>query len=176
MERAYRRVLASMFDAQPGEVILGSGASPGQTPGVRVFRISAGRAIPDELVDTQAEFVARIASKTERWAVRRGIAGSPGRVGTAKHEYARRLLLRHQAIYGQRGLTPEVRYSGGGIWRSGVPLRGSMQLDVVEGLRTSPTAIYDYKFGTSGLQPRYVRGLIEAGRFPKDALIVEVRP
>jgi len=92
------------------------------------------------------------------------------------HEHAKRLLKRYQGIYGTRGLHPEVRYYGGGLWKRGRPLQRSLELDVVEGSRTSPTAIYDYKFGTVGLQPRYARKVLRTGGFSEDVLIVEIRP
>ncbi len=175
-----RTAAASRFLGGESVVLLatlGPGSFPGRVPGPRIYRIRAGGVLPQELVPTQAEFVAEIAARTESWAARRGIAGwwqSGG--GTARHEYAKRLLLRYQRVYGSRGLHAEVRYTPGGIWETGDPLRGSLRFDVVEGSRRSPIAIYDYKFGTPGLQPAYARQVMGIRGFAVDVLIVEVRP
>ena len=71
----------------------------------------------------------------------------------AKHAYAASLLDRYQAIYGSRGLTAEVQYLGGRRIASGLRQSGAVVLDVVEGPLSSPTAIYDYKFGVNSWGP-----------------------
>jgi RHS repeat-associated protein len=176
VESAYQRTLVAAFDTEPGKVILGCGPSPGEVPQVRVLRISPRGAIPAELSGTQAAFVAELAGRAKRWGIRRGLAGWGRTIGREQHEYAKKLLLRFQSIYGDRGLAPEVRYYGGNRWLEGMPVRGSVELDVVEGAVENPTVIYDYKFGTQGLQPKYVNELMEAGGFSENVLIVEVRP
>ena len=54
-------------------------------------------------------------------------------------------------MFGSRGLTPEARYVGGTPWQPGVTTNGSVRLDVVEGPLTSPTFVWDYKFGQATL-------------------------
>lgn len=75
-------------------------------------------------------------------------------------------------LYGGRGLSTEIRYLDGVPDVGG---RGSIRLDVVEGDLFSPTSVFDYKFGTSGLtQPR--DQIRRVGGFGDDLPIIEIRP
>ncbi len=132
-------------------------------------------------VSTNAQLVDNIATKAERWGGRskqqKAFAdSSPQTVGTKKHGYADKLLKRYQKIYGDRGLTPEQRYFGGDVWESGMPLKGSIKLDVVEGPLRSPTAVYDYKFGKAGLTPQRINQIRNGANLSPKTPIIEVRP
>ena len=63
------------------------------------------------------------------------------------HKFAEKMLNKFQGLFGNRGLSTEVRYNNQRVWQSGDPLNGSVKLDVVEGNVRNPTNIYDYKFG-----------------------------
>lgn len=121
------------------------------------------------------ELVQSIATRADNWGIRQGLGNGPV-AGTLKHGYAERLLNRYQGIYGDRGLTTEARYLNGVPWRSGQPLAGSINLDVVEGPLTNPVAVYDYKFGGAVLTaPRIAEIQVGAGLQPS-VPIYAVRP
>ena len=103
---------------------------------------------------TNGQLVQEIAARADNWGTRQGLPALGSRSGTLKHGYADRVLTRYQRMYGDRGLSTEVRYINGQPWRAGVdPVRGSIRLDVVEGPLTNPTTIFDYKFGNATLTP-----------------------
>lgn len=75
------------------------------------FRVS----VPQSAVRTNAQLVDDIGTRAGQWARRSRqqttLAGRSAReVGTLQHSYAKRLLDRYQRIYGNRGLSAEVRY------------------------------------------------------------------
>ena len=82
---------------------------------------------------TNAQIVQRVATKAEA-----AIGGTGRFAGTAKHNYANRLINRYQSIYGNRGLETNVYFN------NGVGNRGF--LDVLD--RTNGI-IYDFKFGNA---------------------------
>jgi hypothetical protein len=96
--------------------------------------------------------VQEIAERADAWGVRQGLGNGPV-AGTLKHGYAENLLNRYQSMFGSRGLSTEVRYLNGVEWQPGMPLRGSIRLDVVEGPLNNPTWVWDYKFGGAQLTP-----------------------
>ncbi|MCD4825803.1 MAG: hypothetical protein K8S55_14515, partial [Phycisphaerae bacterium] len=102
---------------------------------------------------TNGQLVQDIGTRAEAWGARKGLTGTPQNLGIAKHGYADRLLTRYQRMFGDRGLTPEVRYLNGRPWQRGDSLNGSIRLDVVEGPLNNPTAVWDYKFGKSSFGP-----------------------
>ena len=127
-------------------------------------------------VRTTAQLVQDIATRAEAWGIRTGLAPNGPVSGTLKHGYADRLLTRYQRIFGDRGLSTEVRYLNGTVWRPGMPLKGTVRLDVVEGPLASPSAVFDYKFGAAQLTPTRI-GQIRAGaRLGPNYRITEVHP
>jgi len=90
-----------------------------------------------------------------------------------KHGYAERLLKRYQRMFGDRGLRTEVSVISGQEFQYGTA--GSVRLDVLEGSIRNPTAIYDYKFGMSGLMPGRINQLRSVGGYPS-VPIIPVRP
>jgi hypothetical protein len=105
---------------------------------------------------SNGQLVQDVAARAEAWGGRKGLSTTGSVEGTIKHGYADRLLNRYQQMYGDRGLSTEVRYANGVPWREGVPLKGAIRLDVVEGPLNNPTAVYDYKFGNAVLSPSRV--------------------
>ena len=89
-----------------------------------------------------------------------------------KHGYAERLLSRYQSMFGDQGLSTEVRYWGGRQWQPGDPLKGSVRLDVVAGDLRTPTAIYDYKFGGATLSSSRIAQILRVGGFPVDTPVI----
>ena len=87
------------------------------------------------------------------------------------------MLNRYQSIYGDRGLSTEVRYVQQQVWQpgTGMPTRGSVILDVVDGPVGNPTAIYDYKFGAAGLTPGRIGEIRTVTGF-QNTPIIQVRP
>jgi hypothetical protein len=55
-------------------------------------------------------------------------------------------------------------------------LKDTIRLDVVEGNLTAPTAIYDYKFGASGLTASRIAEILQVGGFPSNTPVFEIRP
>jgi len=123
---------------------------------------------------TNAELVQEIGRRAEAWGVREGLRSGPV-AGTLKHDYARRVLDRYQDMFGQRGLSPEVRYLAGRPWRRGQPLLGSVRLDVVEN-PLDPTRVWDYKFGTSHLTPGRIDQIRSGAGLGATIPITEVKP
>ncbi|MBI3860926.1 MAG: IPT/TIG domain-containing protein [Planctomycetia bacterium] len=87
----------------------------------------------------------------EVWLHAEGKCGGASNLGPEKHAYAKKLLDRYQRMYGDRGLSTEVRYVNQQLWRPGMSTNHSVILDVVEGNLVKPKAVYDYKFGKKGL-------------------------
>src|SRR5262245_8066393 len=75
------------------------------------------------------------------------VGGTGALAGTGKHAYAAELIERYQSRFGAvgEGLTTEQLYLGGRYLGRSVNLKGSVRLDVVEGVPATPTAIYDFK-------------------------------
>jgi hypothetical protein len=92
--------------------------------------------------------------------------------GSEKHAYAKRMLDIYQKMQGTRGLSTEVRYINGGQWQKGMPTKGSVILDVVEGNLENPTAVYDYKFGISGLTKARISQIRNVAGFNSDVPIL----
>ncbi len=128
-------------------------------------------------IRTNAELVDEIAVRAEAWGTRQGLSGTAREIGTAKHVYAKDLLNRYQQMFGDRGLSTEVRYVNQALWEPGrgMPTRGSVILDVVEGDLRNPVAVYDYKFGAAGLSPERVVQIRRVTGF-QTVPIGEVRP
>lgn len=84
---------------------------------------------------TNSQLVQKSATLAER-----AIGGTGGVAGTAKHQYASKLLNRYQSIYGNRGLETGLYFN------KGVGNRGF--LDVID---YTNGVIYDFKFGKSEL-------------------------
>ncbi|UOF15052.1 putative Ig domain-containing protein [Lysobacter capsici] len=106
---------------------------------------------------TNGDLVQSIATRADNWGIRQGLGNGPV-AGTLKHGYAEVLLHRYQRMFGDRGLSAEVRYVNGNSWRPGDPILSSVRLDVVDGPLTNPTNIWDYKFGNAVLsQSRITR-------------------
>src|SRR5690606_20826972 len=86
---------------------------------------------------TNRQLVQKSATLAERAIGRTG-----GVAGTAKHQYANKLLNRYQKIYGDRGLLPTHSFN------NGVGNRGF--LDVLDNTKG---VIYDFKFGNAVISP-----------------------
>jgi hypothetical protein len=118
---------------------------------------------------TNGQLVQDIGTRADAWATRKGLAGTPQQLGTAKHGYASRLLRRYQSMYGDRGLVVERSFLGG----SEVPYgtSGSVRLDVLD---LNTRAVWDYKFGASGLRLAQELNIFTHG--PGVISVKEVRP
>lgn len=137
--------------------------------------------VPQSAVRTNAQLVDDIGTRAGQWAGRSrqqtSLAGLTAReVATQQHSYAKRLLERYQGIYGDRGLSAEVRYFNGKPLLRGRTPKGSIRLDVVEGDIFNPTAIYDYKFGTSGLSTGRINQIRTGAGLSPNIPVIEVRP
>lgn len=97
-------------------------------------------------------------------------------VGTHQHSYAKQVLERYQQMFGDRSLSAEVRYFNGKPLLRGQTPKGSIRLDVVEGDIFNPTAIYDYKFGTSGLSTGRINQIRTGAGLSPNVPVIEVRP
>jgi RHS repeat-associated protein len=86
---------------------------------------------------TNPQLVQKSATMAER-----AIGGFGGVAGTAKHQYASKLLNRYQSIYGNRGLETGLYFN------NGVGNRGF--LDVID---HTNGIIYDFKFGNAIMSP-----------------------
>jgi RHS repeat-associated protein len=135
---------------------------------------SSQGAAPATLQRTNAQLVQDIATRADTWAAREGITGTPQQLGIAKHGYAEDLLNRYQQMFGDRGLQTEVSVINRGVVDYGTA--GSVRLDVLEGNVANPTAIYDYKFGTSGLTPGRINQIRTIGGYGPGVPIIPVRP
>ncbi len=107
--------------------------------------------------------------------VREGLGNGPV-AGTLKHGYAERLLTRYQNMFGDRGLTTEVRFLNGQPWQAGDPLRGSIRLDVVEGPLGNPTQVRDYKYGDAQLTQARIDQIRTGAGIGPNVPIDAVRP
>lgn len=116
-----------------------------------------------------------VATRAEAWGVRQGLGNGPV-AGTLKHGYADRLLTRYQSMFGDQGLSTEVRYLNGVEWQPGMPLRGSTRLDVVEGPLNSPTWVWDYKFGGAQLTPARINQIRTGAGLGPNVPVDAVRP
>ena len=125
---------------------------------------------------TNSQLVQDIGTRAEAWGARRGLSTTGSVEGTLKHGYADRLLTRYQRMFGDRGLSTEVRYINGHRWRPGNGLRGSVRLDVVEGPLNNPTAIFDYKFGNAVLSNSRIDQIRRIGGFGSNVPIIEIKP
>jgi RHS repeat-associated protein len=128
------------------------------------------------LVRTNAELVQEISKRADAWGVRKALPQFGSRSGSLKHGYADRLLTRYQKMFGDRGLSTEVRYSNGQVWQTGMPVKGSIKLDVVEGDLISPSAVYDYKFGGARLKEPRIFEIRTGANLGVDIPVLEVRP
>jgi hypothetical protein len=79
-------------------------------------------------------------------------------------------------MFGDRGLSTEVRYLNTRVWESGMPLKGTVRLDVVEGPLTSPTAVFDYKFGGATLSPARISRIRAGAGLGPNIPVLEVNP
>jgi len=138
-----------------------------------IVAINAGRAVVSQKIvrRTNAQLLDDIAMRAEA-----KIGGTGRFAGTDKHVYAKRVLERYQRMFGQRGLSTEVRYISGRPWEPGDGLRGTIRLDVVEGDPWSPTAIHDYKFGAASLSQPRINQIRRVGGIRPHVPIREVRP
>jgi RHS repeat-associated protein len=123
---------------------------------------------------TNPQLVDDIAERAARWGERRGLQPS-GPAGSLQHGYAKRLLDRYQDRYGHRGLHTEVRYLGGRPWGKGMPCKGSILLDVVEGAKDNPIRVYDYKFWNATLEQQRIQQMYGVSGIPTDVPIIVVR-
>jgi hypothetical protein len=57
-----------------------------------------------------------------------------------------------------------------------MPLKGTIRLDVVEGPLTSPTAVFDYKFGGASLSPARTGQIRSGAGLGPNVPILEVNP
>jgi RHS repeat-associated protein len=130
---------------------------------------NVGGVAANTVTRTNAELVQEVANR----AARQSFEGSARVQGTLRHSYADRLLTRYQDFYGSRGLSTEIRYLDGVPDVGG---RGSIRLDVVEGDLFSPTSVFDYKFGSSGLTQPRIDQIRRVGGFGDDVPIFEIRP
>ena len=157
-----------------GEVGLANRATNGIIA-VDAPNVSVPQTTP-QAVRTNAQLIQDVATRADQWGTRQGLASTGSVPGTLKHGYADRLLTRYQQMYGDRGLSTEVRYLNGRVWQPGMPTKGSILLDVVEGPVTAPTQVFDYKFGGATLKPpRIVQIRAGAGLGP-GVPVIEVKP
>jgi hypothetical protein len=85
--------------------------------------------------------VQSIATRADRIGSLRRRLGNGNVAGIEKHDIADVMLTRYQTMFGDRGLSTEVRYIGGQPWLSG-STKGSIRLDVVEGRLSNPTQVW----------------------------------
>jgi len=114
--------------------------------------------------------------RAEAWGTRNGLSTTGSEEGALKHGYADRLLTRYQDIYGNRGLSTEVRYINGAPWQTGDGLKGSIRLDVVEGSLASPISVFDYKFGNATLTRTRILQIQRVGGIGPTVPVLEVKP
>jgi len=86
------------------------------------------------------------------------------------------VLTRYQRMFGDRGLSTEVRYINGRPWQPGDGLRGTVRLDVVEGPINSPTNVFDYKFGNAQLTPLRINQIRNTSGSGPNVPIIQVTP
>jgi hypothetical protein len=114
--------------------------------------------------------------RAEAWGTRHGLSTTGSREGVLKHGYADRLLRRYQQMYGDRGLSTEVRYKNGVPWVQGMGTNSSVRLDVVDGPLASPNAVYDYKFGNATLSANRVVQIRNGAGLGPQVPVIEVKP
>ena len=127
-------------------------------------------------IRSNAQLVQDVATRAEAWGTRQGLSTTGSVEGTLKHGYADRVLTRYQQMFGNRGLSTEVRYLNGQVWQPGMPLRGTIRLDVVEGPLNAPTSVFDYKFGGATLSPGRVTQIRAGANLGPSVPVLEVKP
>lgn len=125
---------------------------------------------------TNSQLVDDIAVRADRWGIRQGLPATGSRPGSLKHGYADRVLTRYQRMFSDRGLSTEVRYINGRVWRPGDGLSGTVRLDVVEGPLNAPTNVFDYKFGNATLTPQRINHIRGTSGISPTVPILEVKP
>ncbi len=118
------------------------------------------------------DFLKELARRSEN-----KIGGTGTLSGKFKHTYAEKLLERYQNRYGNvgNGLATERTYLNGVYRGQKIPELGSVIVDVVEGPLNAPSAIYDYKFGATGLTPKRIQRIrrhVGNSSIP----VIEIRP
>jgi hypothetical protein len=120
------------------------------------------------VVRTNGQLVQEIGTRAEAWGTRQGLSGTAQQIGTAEHGYAQRLLNRYQSMYGNRGLVTESSWLNGNSVTYGTT--GSVRLDVLD---INSGAVWDYKFGVSGVTPAQQLKIMTHG--PGVTSVTEVR-
>ena len=136
--------------------------------------LKAAKVVPRPRL-SNPQLVNEIAVRAENWGVRRGFQPS-GVAGSLQHDYAKRLLRRYQNINGERGLHTEVRYVNRHPWQEGMPCKGSILLDVVEGPLDNPIRVYDYKFWQATLEQKRIEQIYGVSGIPTSVPIIVVKP
>ncbi len=95
-------------------------------------------------------------------------AGSGSVYGTYVHTAFGKLVSRVQ------GLHSEVSYLNGQLVRNG--LKGSIRIDVVEGAKTAPKALYDLKTGGATLTPARIQQIQQHVPGGSRVPVIEIRP
>jgi len=125
---------------------------------------------------TNGELVQSIAIRADRiGSLRRGLGNGPV-AGTEKHDIADVMLTRYQRMFGDRGLSTERRYLGGQLWEEGMPVRGSIRLDVIEGPLTNPTKVWNYKFGNATLSQSRITQIRNGIPNGANVPVLEIKP
>ena len=125
---------------------------------------------------TNDELVQSIATRADRIGKLRRNLGTGPVAGTAKHDIADVMLTRYQRMFGDRGLSTEVRYIDGLPWEAGMPTKGSIRLDVVEGPRNMPTKVWDYKFGSAKLSQSRITQIQNGIPNRANVPVLEIKP
>lgn len=141
-----------------------------------MFCKSVRSANPSLPVRTNAQLVQDVATRADAWGTRQGLSATGHVSGTLKHGYADKLLTRYQRMFGNRGLRTEQRYLNGQVWQEGMGLKGTVRLDVVEGPLTSPTAVYDYKFGGASLSSGRISRIRTGAGLGPNVPVLEINP
>lgn len=137
---------------QDGRDIATATAAAASGDPTAIIAVAGGRAVGSRLpnkVRTDDELIQEIATRSAARTTRRNPGASPGQHGTAAHKNAERMLVKHQRMYGDRGLATEISYRDGSEVNYGY--KGPSRLDVAKIEDGRVTKIYDYKFGNSGL-------------------------
>jgi hypothetical protein len=101
---------------------------------------------------TNAQLVQKAATKAET-----AIGGTGRFAGTAKHQYATKLLERYQKIYGDKGLKFGVYFNNG---------PGNIgKLDVLD---NANGIIYDWKFGYPGMTPAQLNATAQMAKYQRN--------
>ena len=128
-----------------------------------------GAAVPFVTGLGQARHLTGIANRADNIPIPTGT--TPRTAGTLKHTEAERLVNLKLP-----NLNTEVSYLGGisDVTRG---TKGSVRLDVVEGLLKNPTEVFDFKFGKAGLSKSRIDNIY--GALPvgsQNIPITEIRP